>query len=100
MKNYKPKKSAFKPLDEYEKQLIKDMENYKLVEIPNQEKEIKRYIGYFKKMPKKDKRLTIRIDKEDLKTIQQKAIKTGIPYQTLISAILRKFARQEIKIGI
>ena len=38
----KLKKSAFEPLDDYEKQLIKDIENDEFVEVPNQKKEIKR----------------------------------------------------------
>jgi len=35
-----------------------------------------------------------------LKEIQEKAIKTGIPYQTLISAILHKFAKGKMSIGL
>ena len=49
---------------------------------------------------KKNKRITIRVESDDLKLIQYKAIKTGIPYQTLIASILRKFARGKINIGV
>ena len=49
---------------------------------------------------KKNKRITIRVEKDDLESIQDKAIKSGIPYQTLIAAILRKFAQGKINIGI
>jgi len=100
MKSYKPKKSAFEPLDDYERQLIKDIENDEFVEIPNQEGESKRYLSYFKNMPKKNKRVTIRVENDDLELIQNKAIETGIPYQTLIASILRKFARGKINIGV
>lgn len=96
----KPKKTAFEPLDDYEERLIKDIENDKFIEIPNQKEEIKRYVSYFKNMPKKDKRITIRVDTEDLESIQNKAVRTGIPYQTLIASILRKFAKGKINIGI
>ena len=96
----KTKKSIYEPLDDYEKQLIKDLENDEFVEVPNQKEETKRYISYFKNMPKKDKRITIRVDDNDLESIQNKAIETGIPYQTLIASILRKFARGKINIGV
>lgn len=96
----KIKKSIYEPLDDYERQLIQDLKNNEFVEVPNQEDEVKRYVSYFENMPKKDKRITIRVESNDLKIIQDKAIETGIPYQTLIASILRKFARGKITIGV
>lgn len=96
----KQKKDIFSPLDDYEKELIKAIDNDEFVEVPNQEAEIKKYTSYFKNMPKKNKRVTIRVENDDLNLIQDKAIQTGIPYQTLISSILRKFARGKINIGV
>ena len=49
---------------------------------------------------KKNKRITIRVENDDLELIQDKAIESGIPYQTLIASILRKFARGKINIGV
>jgi len=96
----KVKKSIYQPLDNYEKQLIKDLKNHEFVEVTNQKDEMKRYVSYFQNMPKKEKRITIRVDNNDLNKIQDKAIETGIPYQTLIASILHKFARGKINIGI
>ncbi len=99
----KLKKSAFEPLDDYERQLIKDLENGEFVEVPNQKEEIKKireYAKYTLEKMKKDKRITIRVENNDLELIQNKAIETGIPYQTLIASILRKFARGKINIGV
>lgn len=97
------KKDIFAPLDDYEKDLIKAIDNNEFVEIPNQEAEMKKYREYAKytlvKM-KKNKRITIRVENDDLNLIQDKAIKSGIPYQTLIASILRKFARGKINIGV
>ncbi len=93
----------FAPLDDYEKDLIQAIENDEFVEIPNQKEEMKKFRAaakYTLEKMKKDKRITIRVQSEDLKTIQNKAIETGIPYQTLIASILRKFARGKINIGI
>jgi len=39
-------------------------------------------------------------ENDDLELIQDKAIESGIPYQTLIASILRKFARGKINIGV
>ncbi len=100
----KLKKSAFEPLDDYERQLIKDIENDEFVSVPNQKEEIKRYTQYFKNyvknMPKKDKRVTLRVAKKDLEKIQEKAIESGIPYQTLISSLIRQYANGRINISV
>ena len=100
----KIKKSIYEPLDNYEKQLIEDLKNNEFVSVPNLKAETKRYVSYFKNyvknMPKKNKRIALRVANEDLEKIQEKAIRSGIPYQTLISSILRKFARGKINIGV
>ncbi|MDP4010721.1 MAG: antitoxin [Candidatus Roizmanbacteria bacterium] len=99
----KAKKSIYEPLDDYERQLIKDMENDEFVEVPNQEEEIRKIresAKYTLEKLKKDKRITIRVGNNDLESIQNKALESGIPYQTLISSILRKFARGKINIGV
>ena len=98
-KKYDP----FAPLDKYEEDLIKSIENDEWVPVPNQKEEIEKLVAaarYTLEKMKKDKRITIRVDKDDLESIQDKAIKTGIPYQTLIASILRKFARGKIDIGV
>ena len=41
---------------------------------------------------KKDKRINIRLSSNDLNNIQIKAAKEGMPYQTLISSIIHKYA--------
>ncbi len=101
MKN--TKKSIFDPIDDYEKELINDVENKEFVEIPVPPEEMKKYGDYAKytlEKISKDKRITIRVSNNDLESIQNKAIESGIPYQTLISSILRKFARGKISIGV
>ena len=51
-------------------------------------------------MPKKDKRVTLRVAKKDLEKIQKKAIMSGIPYQTLISSLIRQYANGRISISV
>jgi len=40
---------------------------------------------------KKDKRVNIRISGRDLELIQERALREGIPYQTLMSSVLHKY---------
>ena len=48
--------------------------------------------SYTKATIAKDKRITLKLSSFDLDAIQAKAIEQGIPYQTLISSILHKYA--------
>lgn len=41
---------------------------------------------------KKDKRINIRISSRDLAALQRRALAEGMPYQTLVSSILHKYA--------
>jgi len=43
-------------------------------------------------MARKDRRVNIRISSKDLEDIQRRAFEDGLPYQTLISSVLHKFA--------
>ena len=50
------------------------------------------YSKYARATFKKDKRINIRISSKDLEAIQKRALEEGLPYQTLISSVLHKFA--------
>ena len=93
-------KNVFKPLDNYEKQLIEDLENDEFHPILHEKEEMKRYQSYFKAMPKKNKRISIRVTEQDLIEIQKKAVETGVPYQTLVAAILHQYAKNKISLGL
>ncbi len=100
MKKIKSKRSIYEPLDDYERQLMKDIENDVFVPVPNQKEEIERYVRYAKNTLKKDKRVTLRVAKEDLEKIQTKALATGVPYQTIIGALIRQYANGKITVGL
>jgi len=40
---------------------------------------------------KKDARINIRLSSKDLRAIQSKALKEGMPYQTLVSSVIHKY---------
>ena len=97
------KYDIFAPLDKYEEDLIEALEKGEFVEVPNQKEEIaklRKYAAYTLEKMRKEKRITIRVDNKDLVSIQSKALESGIPYQTLIASILRKFAQGKIHIGV
>ncbi len=49
------------------------------------------YRGYARSTLRKDKRVNIRISEKDLLALQKRAVRQGIPYQTLISSVLHKY---------
>jgi predicted DNA binding CopG/RHH family protein len=48
---------------------------------------------------KKEKRITIRISDHDLADLRNKAAEIGIPYQTLVTAVLHQFAKGKIQLS-
>jgi predicted DNA binding CopG/RHH family protein len=71
-------------LDSYEKEEWKSVKNLK--------KEMTHYQKVARATLRKDKRINIRVPAKDLEEIQKRALDEGIPYQTLISSILHKYA--------
>jgi predicted DNA binding CopG/RHH family protein len=49
------------------------------------------YRTYARATLRKDKRVNIRISEKDLLDLQKRAMRQGIPYQTLISSVLHKY---------
>jgi predicted DNA binding CopG/RHH family protein len=54
--------------------------------------QIPRYRRYARETFRKDQRINIRISSKDLEAIKKRAVEEGLPYQTLISSLLHKFA--------
>lgn len=79
-------------LDEEERGILESYEHGEWKPVKNLKKEIKKHQKYARNTLKKDKRVNIRISAKVLEDIQTKAIEDGIPYQTLMSSILHKFA--------
>jgi predicted DNA binding CopG/RHH family protein len=76
----------------YEKDMLESYENDEWNVIPGMKKVKKNYPEFIRTPARKDKKVHIRILRKDLESIQKKAIEEGIPYQTLISTLLHKFA--------
>ena len=84
MSNLKLQKDELELLASYE------AEEWKSAKKLKEQKE--QYRIYARATFRKDKRINIRISEKDLLDLQKRAIRQGIPYQTLLSSVLHKYA--------
>ena len=56
-----------------------------------------RYARYAEATFRKDRRLNIRLSSKDLEAIKKRALEEGLPYQTLISSLLHKYASGQLR---
>ncbi len=75
--------------DELELLASYEAEEWKSARKIKEQKE--QYRTYARATLRKDKRVNIRISEKDLLDLQRRAVRQGIPYQTLISSILHKY---------
>lgn len=79
-------------LDKEEQEILDSVERGEWVSVKNLAKEKKRFQSIARNTLKKTKNINIRLSERDLHKLKTKAIKEGIPYQTLASSILHKFS--------
>lgn len=89
-----------KLLNTYEKKLKNAIDNDELIDVPNQKAENERYQNIATSYLAKNRRITIRINDQDLQEIRRKANEGGIAYQTLITTILHQVVHNKIAIKI
>ena len=75
--------------DELELLASYEAEEWKSAKKLKEQKE--QYRAYARATLRKDKRINIRISEKDLLALQRRAVRQGIPYQTLISSVLHKY---------
>lgn len=78
-------------LDKEEKEILEAFESGELKSVKNAKEQIKRHQTIAEATFKKDARINIRLSSRDLRSLQARALKEGIPYQTLVSSVLHKF---------
>ena len=83
--------------DAKEKDLLESVERGEWTSTGGGKQERTRYAGYAKATFRKDRRLNIRLSSKDLEAIQKRALAEGLPYQTLISSLLHKYASGYLK---
>ncbi len=79
-------------LDQEEQELLDSFEKDEWRSISGRVPEIERYREYARATFKKDMRVNIRMSKKDLEGLKKRALEEGIPYQTLMSSVLHKYA--------
>lgn len=78
-------------LSKEEQEILDAFESGEIVLSPNQEKLLKEHMESAKAMLQKNKRMNIRMTSRDHNALQARALKEGIPCQTLIMSILHKY---------
>ena len=84
-------------LDSHEKDLLESVERGEWRPARGGKRERSRFARYAKATFRKDRRLNIRISGKDLEAIQKRALEEGLPYQTLISSLLHKYASGRLR---
>ncbi|HBC73110.1 MAG: hypothetical protein UX91_C0007G0024 [Candidatus Amesbacteria bacterium GW2011_GWB1_47_19] len=81
-------------LDTEEREINEAIESGRIKRIKNFEQERKRYQKIAKYTLEKIRNINIRLTGRDLQKLKEKATTEGIPYQTLVSSVLHKYANQ------
>jgi predicted DNA binding CopG/RHH family protein len=84
-------------LDEKEKEILGSVERGEWRSVRSRKQEQNRYARYARATFRKDRRVNIRISSRDLEAIQKRAFEEGLPYQTLISSLLHKYASGRLR---
>ncbi len=78
-------------LDNEEQEILDAFESGKLKRSKNSKKQIEQHRQVAETTFKKDARINIRLSSRDLRSLQARALREGVPYQTLVSSVLHKF---------
>ena len=84
-------------MDADEKALLESVERSEWKSTKGGKRDRARYSRYARATFRKDRRLNIRLSSRDLEAIQKRALAEGLPYQTLISSLLHKYAAGRLK---
>ncbi len=86
-------------LHKEEKELRESIENGEWRSINNLDKEIEKARAIARATGTKDERMNIRMNRRDMMALKTRALERGVPYQTLVSSILRQWLRGESVTG-
>jgi len=84
-------------MDADEKELLESVERGEWKSAGGGKRERSGYTRYANATFRKDRRLNIRLSSKGPEAIQKRALAEGLPYQTLISSLLHKFATGRLK---
>jgi len=77
-------------LDQEERGIVEAIEKGEFVSVPDQEKARQEAIAAARNTLNKTRNINIRLSERTLVKLKAKAVREGIPYQTLVASILHK----------
>jgi predicted DNA binding CopG/RHH family protein len=83
--------------DEEERMLIESIEKGEWVPVDDLQTAIDEARSIAMSTRTKDTRINIRLASRDLKILKTIALEEGVPYQTLVSSVLHKYAKEARK---
>lgn len=86
-------------LTKYEQDILDSMERGEWVPVSDEESEIKRHRQLFQENLK-NAMISLRVNSSDLGNFKEKAKESGIPYQTLLTTLMKQYTEGKIKIEI
>ncbi len=84
-------------LDSEEKNIIDSLESGEWKSVPDLETQKTMFKQMAKRSRAKTKRITLRVTEQDYALAHVKAIKDGIPYQTLISSVIHRYLTGQLR---
>ena len=81
-------------LDKEEKKLLEEFERGEWVPVKDQAKARKEAMEVARNTLNKTRNINIRLTQRDLFKLKAKAVREGIPYQTLVSSILHRYTNE------
>ncbi len=86
-------------LTKYEEELLTSIENGEWKSIKNEKKEVERYRKVFRENFK-DQMISVRVNSTDLEKFKTKAADAGVPYQTLLTSLMKRYVEGKLRLDI
>lgn len=83
-----------------EKELLEEFEKGQWMEVKNAEEKKALYESYARNTLNKLKNINIRVTFRDLQKVKARAIEQGLPYQSIVSALIHQYANRKIKLTL
>ncbi len=95
-----PKMKANSDEADEAREIIRAHREGRLKNVPDAKAEIRRYASYAKAANRRDRSVSLRMNSRDLLALQARASQAGLPYQTLINALIHKYVQGEVELKI
>lgn len=84
-------------LSKEEREILEAFERGELKSPRNKSTQLEKHQDYAASTFRKDERVNVRISSRDLNALRKRALREGIPYQTLIASVLHKYVEGQLE---